>query len=314
MVNNDEYIYVPFSEDKLNDLFFLFSLENNQVSKKYLFNKFSHTIYDYYPNFLGYIAYNTEGNPVAFIGGFPAKFHKGNRFYEGVQIGDVITHPSHRRKGLFVSIASRFFDFLEELESFDLVFGLPNDNLAPAYFNKLHWKNNGLIQSYSLHKTRLNIYGICHKFKFLTPFYHFYKNVVLKLHQVNKLKIIENNSSSFVLIKDMNLFNYKKKYLNATLISISNNYYYIKFIDGIQIDFILINEESKVQKDLSYLSFIFGVNKFTTMQTENSSYLSSLINIGFIKANYSLNTGYLFLKDKSISENFALSISDADEF
>jgi hypothetical protein len=76
----------------------------------------------------------------------------------------------------------------------------------------------------------------------------------------------------------------------------------------------LINEESKVQKDLSYLSFIFGVNKFTTMQTENSSFLGSLINVGFVKANYSLNTGYLFLKDKSISENFALSISDADEF
>lgn len=90
---------------------------------------------------IGFLAYHVEtGEPAAYYGAFPLQVRLGGRTLMAVQSGDTMTHPSHRGKGLFVSLAGRTYDLCRELK-IDFVFGYPNSNSYPGFIKYLKWKH-----------------------------------------------------------------------------------------------------------------------------------------------------------------------------
>jgi hypothetical protein len=316
MLNIDNFHYKPFGLDKIDDLLYLFNLDGKVISKKYILNKFKFDQNSTCKNYIGYIAYDLDNVPAAFIGGFYMTIKNQKEFLNAIQIGDVITNPKHRRKGLFVIIASNFFNYLSELNIFDLVFGFPNDNLAAAYFDKLNWLKNDKLQTFTKSLPFFNLYGLCHRFSILKPIYKIQTNIFLKLLEVN---IFENlngfsSSSTFENLKNEVFFRWKKSYSSGKTIKIRGNIYFIKFIDGIQIDILKVDNSKNLKTDFYILGLLFGVKKLTTMLSLNSMLIPNLNLAGFNKIDQDLYVGYLFLNDKNRKERFVFSISDADEF
>ena len=315
MSNSSMFIYKPFSEIVVDDLVYLFELDGKKVSKEYLLNKYLYSLTDKTANFLGCIAYDNLGQPAAFVGGMPCLIKENNSVLKSVQIGDVITNPLYRGKGLFVSTALYFFEHLRVNTSYDLIFAFPNEKSSPGFFNKMGWHKGSNFQLLNYTINMFNFYGLFHKFKFITPIYHFYTFLILKL----VLRCNENNAgttiSNFHLVKNIDFLKYKERYSDSAFIKLFGNHYFIKFLDGLQIDFVKVNSVKTLQRDLRILSLLFGVKKFATFLTANSTVKDVLLSAGFsLEKKTEWNTGFLFLHDAERKEEFFFSISDTDEF
>ena len=72
----------------------------------------------------------------------PLKINKATVF--GLQSIDTLTDVNHRGKGLFTKLAEKLYTDAEN-ENYGLVYGFPNENSAPGFFNKLHWTSFGEV-------------------------------------------------------------------------------------------------------------------------------------------------------------------------
>lgn len=315
MFNSSMFTYKPFSEIVVDDLVYLFELDCKKVSKEYLLNKYLYSLSDKTANFLGCIAYDHLGRPAAFVGGMPCLIKENNSVLKSVQIGDVITNPLYRGKGLFVSTALYFFEHLRVNTSYDLIFAFPNEKSSPGFFNKMGWHKGSSFQLLNYTINMFNFYGLFHKFKFITPIYHFYTFLILKLFLRCNEKNAGTTISNFHLVKNIDFLKYKERYSDSAFIKLFGNYYFIKFLDGLQIDFVKIKSVKALQRDLRILSLLFGVKKFATFLTANSTVKDVLLSAGFsLEKKTEWNTGFLFLHDAERKEEFFFSISDTDEF
>lgn len=315
MSDSNGFYYEAFNENKIDDLVYLFKLEGKIISKSYILNKFKFDQISSYKNYIGYIVYDLDNVPATFIGGFYMLIKVQKENLNAIQIGDVITNPKHRGKGLFVNNASHFFEYLRNNTNFDLVFGFPNENSSYGFFNKLGWHRNSNFQILTYNFKVVNIYGLFHKFKKITPFYNFYKNFILNLFVINKDLNLDIDSVESGVVKDVNFLKYKKRASNSVFIKFFRNYYFIKFVDGLQIDFVKIADLKSIKRDLNILSFLFGIKKIETFITSNSKIKNDLISLGFcVDTKREFNTGYLFLHNSERKEEFFFSICDTDEF
>ncbi len=96
---------------------------------------------------IGYIAYEKDsGNPAAFYGVFPSRVEYEKVTYLAAQSGSTMTHPDHRKRGLFYETAKKTFD-LAKSEGIRFIFGFPNDSSFPG-FKKLGWSVSGNFNTY----------------------------------------------------------------------------------------------------------------------------------------------------------------------
>jgi GNAT superfamily N-acetyltransferase len=86
---------------------------------------------------VGYLAYH-GGAPAAFYGLFPCRMRWRGRTILGAQSGDTVTHPSHRRRGLFFHLAEKTYDLAGTL-GISILYGLPNPDAYPGFL-KLNWQ------------------------------------------------------------------------------------------------------------------------------------------------------------------------------
>src|ERR1041385_7806354 len=75
--------------------------------------------------FIGYIAFADDGQPAASYAVLPCFIRQGAQKHLAAQIVDVITHPAHRLKGLFVETATRTHQ-LAKAEGIKYLLGFPN--------------------------------------------------------------------------------------------------------------------------------------------------------------------------------------------
>ncbi|MFT3978950.1 MAG: GNAT family N-acetyltransferase [Ferruginibacter sp.] len=89
------------------------------------------------------IFYAMNGDDVAAIyTALPVKFHLNGQKSNALQSIDTITDINHRGKGLFPKLAKQLYADATN-EGFSLVYGFPNENSAPGFFNKLGWTSFG---------------------------------------------------------------------------------------------------------------------------------------------------------------------------
>ena len=98
---------------------------------------------------IGFLAFDEDGSPVAFYGVFPCLASWEGQTMLVAQSGDTMTHPSHTRKGLFILLANMTYNLAKE-KGVKLIFGFPNQNSFSGFANRLNWKFEEEMDSFSL--------------------------------------------------------------------------------------------------------------------------------------------------------------------
>jgi GNAT superfamily N-acetyltransferase len=135
----DEYVVKRVTNDSVSDVVWL--LQESYPGEHYeLAQRRAKFDTDYLGvRDTGYIAYH-KGVPAAFYGIFPCKMRWRGTSILAAESGDTVTHPAHRRKGLFYELAERTYDLAAKM-GICLVFGLPNPHNSYAGLLKLKWQD-----------------------------------------------------------------------------------------------------------------------------------------------------------------------------
>lgn len=96
---------------------------------------------------IGFVAYPRNavgapsGNtvPAAYYGVFPCAARFGADEVSCAQSGDTMTHPDHRGKGLFITLALQSYELARQ-SGIQFVFGFPSPPSYPGFAKKLDWK------------------------------------------------------------------------------------------------------------------------------------------------------------------------------
>jgi hypothetical protein len=99
--------------------------------------------------FIGYIAYDTADEPAAYYGVLPCLVRYGTEIILSAQSGDTMTHPRHRKQGLFVELSRMTFELCRSA-GIRFIFGLPNQNAYPAMVGVLGWKEAGTLERFTI--------------------------------------------------------------------------------------------------------------------------------------------------------------------
>jgi GNAT superfamily N-acetyltransferase len=157
---------------------------------------------------VGYIAYH-KGIPAAFYGLFPCKMRWRDTTFLAAQSGDTVTHPTHRRKGLFYDLAKRTYGLAATLGIY-MVFGLPNIHNSYPGLLKLEWQDLFPMQVYVAPRSR-------HGLKLLSRFRRRFKAARAEVVDPSKIDLDNANSHRGELFVDRSyeFFRYKQRTSNS---------------------------------------------------------------------------------------------------
>jgi GNAT superfamily N-acetyltransferase len=255
-----EYTFERVSKQRLQDIKLLYrECFSEEVQIDFLEKKYNTEVFG--ANNIGYIAYDKSGNPAAYYGVFPCRAQIKNQTYLCAQSGDTMTHPNHRGKGLFVSLAKASYQLARE-SGIKFVFGFPNENSYHGFVKKLGWIHKENLNVYKLRVFTFPLAYVCRKLSFLNRFYQSYSRFVLK-NKFSKRKYFDNpliSNESGGLLRDEVFFNYKD-YMKKELIEINGMCVYIKLAGALRVgDIEKTDEESfyKIVKKLKHIARLLG--------------------------------------------------------
>ena len=100
----------------------------------------------------GHVALSEEGDVVSFCGLVPVEMRVGGERILGAQSVDVMTHPDHRKAGLYVDVAQRTYD-LGASRGIKVVFAFPNKNSLHGLRHNLGWEIRGEMVGLSMRRS-----------------------------------------------------------------------------------------------------------------------------------------------------------------
>lgn len=125
--------------------------------------------------YIGFIALTPQGNAAAYYGVIPCAFLLNGKTVLAAQSADTMTHPDHRKKGLFQRLANKTYE-LASVEGIEFVFGFPNQDSFPG-FVKLGWQfNQDQLQLFSMKAGKLSYARLLKKSRLTYSIY----NVLLR--------------------------------------------------------------------------------------------------------------------------------------
>lgn len=97
---------------------------------------------------IGFLAYEQE-QPIAFYGVVPMIMSVNQQRALAAQSSDTMTHPAHRKKGLFIELAKLTFG-LAKATGIHFVFGFPNQHSYPGFIKHLGFTHSETMNRYSI--------------------------------------------------------------------------------------------------------------------------------------------------------------------
>jgi hypothetical protein len=163
-----EYVFERLNSKNLNDLLFLYKHAFNEIETlEFLKKKYDTTFAGV--DHVGFLAYHTETKePAAYYGVFPSKLTYQGKDLIAAQSGDTMTHPNHRGKGLFITLAKLTYDLARSL-GIEFIYGFPNDNSYPGFIKKLDWKHYSNVNHYKIKASSIPFDKLAKKFKWFKP-------------------------------------------------------------------------------------------------------------------------------------------------
>ncbi|MFN4123072.1 MAG: GNAT family N-acetyltransferase [Flavobacteriales bacterium] len=224
-------------------------------------------------SYIGYIAFAENGEPAAYYGVFPCILYNRHGEILACQSGDTITHKRHQRKGIFVQFAQKTYD-LAQKEGIKLVFGFPNDNSAPGFYNKLGWEKSSQFLHLEFSVNSFNLYALSNKIKLLSGLYKRYFNSRVLNIQSKEIDIYNNYDDDVLRTrKDKAYILYKLSYSNSYLVEIDGFKFWFKLDDGLLIGAVSNfepNQKVLFKEANIKLAKFFGVKKIRIITTRSN--------------------------------------------
>ncbi|MDQ3683237.1 MAG: GNAT family N-acetyltransferase [Bacteroidota bacterium] len=213
---------------------------------------------------IGYIAIDKKnGVAAAYYGVFPVQLTDHETVIQAAQSGDTMTHPHHRKKGLFVHLAQLTFSTCRK-KNIKIVFGFPNQFSYPGLVKRLSWQHVDNIVRWDL-KLNIKTFPLP---KLLLKNHNLFKTYLTYARAITKKVSIEvtefTNKYETTLpkvLRDKNYLLYKKV-KDKVFIRLDNVILWIKFSDVLLIgdvdNYTAITGKtiSKIKK----LAFLLGYN------------------------------------------------------
>ncbi|MEO8405865.1 MAG: GNAT family N-acetyltransferase [Chitinophagaceae bacterium] len=115
--------------------------------------------------YVGLIAYDTNGKPVASLCLVPCFIADKHKKILAAQLTDGMTHPEHRKEGLFTKLIDGIILLAKE-NGIQFIFGFPNQDAAPvllkAGLEKLHTMDRFMIPLYGPFERLFNLRRVRH--------------------------------------------------------------------------------------------------------------------------------------------------------
>ncbi len=309
----EEYTYKQVDESMYKDLVQLYYCAfGEQTTIDYYKHKFDT---DYLGvKHLGFIAYDTKQNAVAFYGVYPQLVKFENQLYLAAQSGDTMTHPNHGGKGLFTTLAKMTYD-LAKAKDIQFIFGFPNKNSYPGFTKKLGWTHNENMVNFNWSIKTLPLAAIAKKIPALAYVYNLYANLVFSAFKSNS-RILDSSvdSSKFgIVYRDDKFFNYKS-YLPNKIVKVGALTCWVK-VDGA----LAIGDADAKTTDWKYftaqiskLAFWLGCTKIIFSVGKETTWDSILK--GKVEATEGSYIGYLNLNSDLPLHQFKFMMADFDTF
>jgi hypothetical protein len=255
-----EYRAVRLNSENLKDFLIIYNeVHQNSFDLNYFQKKFD-TNYTGL-NFVGYLAYHIESNePAAFYGVFPVLIgHKGQSLL-AAQSGDTITSPKHQRKGLFIFLAHLTIE-LAKKAGVKFIFGFPNENSSPGFYNKLKWEmDHHLLRYY--YKT--NAFPFSKIFTKLGQVKLYEAFIAARSKRYSKnLKLTDNtDENSYLIARNAKYIKYKS-FSVSYFITIEGINFWFKTHNGLHIG------DYYAPQDTNYEMLKSAINKLSRITGQN---------------------------------------------
>lgn len=311
----DAYSYVRFDLTKSNELRSLYKRVNGRdLSETIFFEKFNTEKIGGEP--IGYFAYSSEGQAVAYYGVFPVRVIKDGRIHIAAQSGNTMTDPDHQGKGLFTKLAKLTYEAAEK-ENISFVFGFPNKNSYPGFIRKLNWKHKITMNGYNFIVPTIPLAQLFDRYSSLNSLYRKYSNwfseIFAEKFLARELKTCLQSGGMGHCLRDENYSNYKRSGL--FVLRKSNCEIYFKIGRCIEIGDVYFESMEGLKSAIRFLkilAFLLGVVRirfYVTPGTATSKAFDSLSS-----ARSGLAYGHLALSDVCEPDSFAFSFIDYDTY
>lgn len=310
----NNYRFEKLSHDNLKDLKYLYEHSfNESTSLEFLNQKYGTQVFGL--SYIGYLAYFSN-EPAAYYGVFPVKAQYENKEFLAAQSGDTMTHPDHRGKGLFITLAKMTYELAKQ-NGVEFIFGFPNQNSYPGFVKKLNWVHYSNINNYKIKTNALPFEKVAKK---SNAFNRIYSSVFLnKLETPNNHNIFPNSLNSQLnshgnVLHDKNYFDYKN-YYRSYVIELNGIKCWIKVDGRLWVGDIEFCDKTKFFEIVGQL---ISLSKKIFCSTVLFSVFENSLYDVWLKEKYQIHSqnavGCLNLNGHFDPEKFAYQASDFDTF
>ena len=261
--------------------------------------------------FIGYLAFDQNHSPAAFYGVLPCYFRiKGEKIL-AAQSADTMTHPRHRREGLFLRLAHETYALAKQ-SGIQFIFGFPNQN-SFAGFVKLNWNfQEAPMMIFRLKVTPLLLSKIMRRISFIGNAYGDYLN---SKYPVKTPEVIFSGHLHDGLIKDAAFIDYKA-YSKTYFIQIDEVELWIKVDSALKIGYVRVSKVTSLKRFLQRvykIAIASGCSHAIFMTSVNTSLYEMLC--GVEKPQESFPVGFYKLTDHELDfSNVQFEYCDIDIF
>ncbi len=197
-------------------------------TKKQILKKFDTAKYCQ-RRFIAYIALDEQENAVGQYAIFPALMnYEGKQILVG-QVGDLMTHSDHQRKGLFIELAKLTHELAIE-EGLQLIYTFPyGKNSSYSGFEKHLGFMAVPMDSFVIPVNTMPLCRFAYKFKATENLYSFYLKTILGLFYEATPSYQEDlRAKNETILKNKDFFEYKFAYTNGQILKTASNTIYFK--------------------------------------------------------------------------------------
>ena len=265
-----DYRIEKLSAENIHHLIPLYkAVFREKVSHKFLLKKYDTQSVG--PEFVGFIAHTPNGTAVAYYGVIPCFFQLNGKKVIAAQSADTMTHPDHRKKGLFQKLALKTYALAAE-QGIKFVFGFPNQDSYPGFI-KLNWQSlPDQLQAFTIKAANFNYSRPIYRIPGLFFLYTILLNGIFGAERPDHSFFRENISDE--IIRD-DTFCLYKKYSTTHIITINKVKAWIKVDGKLKVGAVHGLNESNAERFLQRLTavasrlgcgeVIFMTSKYSTL-------------------------------------------------
>ncbi len=259
-----EYRYERLNEENIVDLLPLyFDAFREMRTLNEVKAKFNTSVFGV--SNIALIAYDQNNKAAALYALFPVYIICQGKRVLAAQVGDLMTHSNHRRKGLFLELANRTHALALKV-GIEMIFTIPygENSSFQGFIEHLKFRKLYSLSEYEIKTNTLPIAAMSEKNSWLKIVYSKFAQVVIsKYKHLTKFSERANIDKNIAEIcKDEDFFTYKK-HSNTYLIKIGETEFWFKIKKGTvmvgDIRNLDIEAVSHFVKEVKWLCFLLGI-------------------------------------------------------